>query len=340
RFDLEGYPVDRAFLPHDIPGNYLLPFTFPRVALNDEGDLVVTWRDKLNPDTVYRRFQVFDAADEPILSWNPRGNLLDYEEWGRWAEPYWLDDERFVAFWVKHLDQGYGVVGEVFTHRGLARYPIRPVVIDNLAGSWTWSGSERDFSVAFSSDERFAETHFRCYYHEDPWCVWGHGGGVLGEIRDNEPWRRTNLFEYTPPLGKDTTWDEFISATTAVASCNSQILWVYTRPNPDTISEAWAMISDWDMGVGVAEQPPVTHYTDWEVVTSIGPQIVLRYADRPEGFHAFVFDATGRKVDELHSDLTQGTITWGECYRCYGPGVYFIVPSGGKSSAQKVVLIK
>ncbi|MEA3311808.1 MAG: hypothetical protein U9Q76_06275, partial [candidate division WOR-3 bacterium] len=123
----------------------------------------------------------------------------------------------------------------------------------------------------------------------------------------------------------------------AVAACNDRLVWVYTRFNPDTIFEAWAVITDWDMGVGVAEQPPVTHYTDWEVVTSIGPQIVLRYADRPDGFHASIFDAAGRKVDEIHATESSGMITWG---RCYGPGVYFIVPSVGKSSAQKVVLIK
>ena len=340
RFDLEGYPEDRAFLTHDVPGNYLLPFSFARVALNDEGDLVVTWRDKLNPDTVYRRFQVFDAADEPILSWRPRGHLLDYGELGSWAEPYWLDDERFVAFWTKHLDQGFGLVGGVFGYRGLTPYPIRVVVIDSLAGSWSWSGSERNFSVAFSSNERVAETHVRSYSHDDPWCVWDHGGGVLGEIRDNEPWRRTNLFDYTPPLGKDTTWKDFLYCATAVAACDDRIVWVYTRPNLDTISEAWAIITDWDMGVGVVEQPIVEKPPNWEVVTSIGSQIVLRYQDSPDGFRASIFDASGRKVDELHSDLTQGTITWGECYGCYGPGVYFIVPSGGKSSAQKVVLIK
>jgi hypothetical protein len=112
---------------------------------------------------------------------------------------------------------------------------------------------------------------------------------------------------------------------------------VYTRPNLDTISEAWALISDWDMGIGVAEQPIVREASDLEVVTSIGSQIVLRYQDRPDGFRASIFDASGRKVDEVHATESSGMITWG---RCYGPGVYFIVPSGGKSSAQKVVLIK
>ncbi|GAH79217.1 unnamed protein product, partial [marine sediment metagenome] len=251
-----------------------------------------------------------------------------------WAEPYWLDDERFVAFWVKYLFGGwpYAVAGEVFTHRGLARYPIRTVVVDTQAYMWMGSGGERDFSVAFSSDERFAETHVRGYYHEDPWCVWDHGGGVLGEIRDNEPWRRTTLFDYTPALGgNDTTWAYALCSTTTVAACDDRIVWVYTRPNPDSILEAWALITDWDMGVGVVEQPIVEKPPDWEVTTSIGSQIVLRYQDRPDGFRASIFDASGRKVDELKSPAQNGTLTWGENH---SPGVYFIVlKSAGATKA-------
>jgi len=93
--------------------------------------------------------------------------------------------------------------------------------------------------------------------------------------------------------------------------------------------------------VDVNEEPPVpatpvTH-TDWQISASVGRQIVLRYSNCPHGFSASIFDASGRKVDEVHATESSGMITWG---RCYGPGVYFIVPSGGKSSAQKVVLIK
>jgi len=334
RFDLEGYPEDRAFLTHDVPGNYLLPFTSARVALNDEGDLVVTWRDKPNPDTVYRRFQVFDAQDEPILSWRPRGHLLDYEELGSWAEPYWLDDDRFVAFWTKHLDQGYGIVGEVFVHRGLARYPIRTVVVDEEAYMWGWSGSDRDFSVVFSSDERFAETHERGYSHWDPRCLWEHGGGVLGEIRDNEPWRRTNLFEYTPPLGKDTAWDIFC-ATTAVAVCDDRIVWVYTRPNPDSILEAWALISDWDMGVGVVESPIQTsspiklsaslNRLSYDVSGSVTGEAKLT-----------LYSADGRKVLE---ETIQGKGVWDA--PVLPSGVYFArVTTEGYSARTKVVVLR
>jgi hypothetical protein len=317
RFDLDGYPEDQAFLTCDAECVYSY---YPRVALNDAGDVAV----------------VFDAADEPILSWRPRGHLLDERaHGGKEPQLFWLDNDRFVAFF-----RGLGgfLEARVFAHRGLASYPPRLVITDPYAG-WTW---EKRFSVAFSSDERFAETHLRySKLHEEPDCWWMRPGGVIGEIRDNQVWRLTNLFEYTAPFGIDTTFKAVF--VPAVGVCDDRIVWVYPHSTPDSICEAWAIISDWDMGVGVVEPPPVTHYTDWEVVTSIGPQIVLRYADRPEGFHAFVFDATGRKVDELHSSQTSGTVTWGECYGCYGcygPGVYFIVLTDKEVSVRKVILIR
>jgi hypothetical protein len=289
RFDMEGDPKNRPFLACD---EECVFFYYPRVALSDVGDVVVTWRDQLTPfysDTPYLRFQVFDAADEPILSWRPRGHLLGgwepHEDW----EPqlFWLDNDRFVAFWQRLLELNVGeyVMGwlaRVFGHRGLARYPIRLVMIDphEVGGGW-----EKMFSVALSSDERFAETHLRwSKLHAEPNCYWKRPGGIIGEIRDNEPWRRTNLFEYTAPFGIDTTFKAvFIPA---VGVCDDRIVWVYPHSTPDSLCEAWAMITDWDMGVGVVEQPIVEKPPDWEVITSIGSQIVLRYQDRPDGFRA------------------------------------------------------
>jgi len=93
---------------------------------------------------------------------------------------------------------------------------------------------------------------------------------------------------------------------------------------------------------GVVEDR-VVEAPNWGVVISIGPQIVLRYSDHPQGFHASIFDATGRKVDELHATGASGMITWGKCYGCYGcygPGVYFIRSSSGSATAGKVILVE
>ena len=87
----------------------------------------------------------------------------------------------------------------------------------------------------------------------------------------------------------------------------------------------------------VEEEPPVTHQPDWQV-TPIGSQIVLRYSDKPQGFHAAIFDASGQKVDELHATMPDGVLKWG---MNHNPGVYFIrVESGTARQTQKVVLVK
>ena len=301
---------------------------------------MVTWRER-GPSLSLPRFQVFDAEDEPILPWEPMGHLVNEDSSrGTRVEPYWLDNDRFVLFWIDKV-WPWHVAGRVFADRGLTRYPIRRLVHDSLAG--TWADPAGRFTVALSSDERFAETHTRDHYDypDGELRCWEHGAGILGYIQDNEPIRRTNLFEYTPPLGEDTinsiinNWPHV--QFPAVGVCDDRIVWVYSRFNTDTIFEAFVMITDWDMGIGVVEQPIVEKPPNWEVITSIGPQIVLRYQDSPDGFRASIFDATGRKVDEIESPAQNGVLTWGEKQ---GPGVYFIVPQGAQTPPLKVILLK
>jgi hypothetical protein len=93
--------------------------------------------------------------------------------------------------------------------------------------------------------------------------------------------------------------------------------------------------------LGVAEEPPVTHLThpsNWQVLNPVGQRIVLQYSDCPHGFHAEVFDATGRKVDELKSPAQNGILTWGEKH---STGVYFFRSLGSKrETVKKAVLMR
>ena len=66
-----------------------------------------------------------------------------------------------------------------------------------------------------------------------------------------------------------------------------------------------------------------------------GKEIILKYSNNPFGFKVDVFDASGREVDELFIQDESGNIIWGEGF---SPGVYFIRPDVGKTSAQKVIL--
>lgn len=105
---------------------------------------------------------------------------------------------------------------------------------------------------------------------------------------------------------------------------------------------------DWDLlliktdangEVGLSEQP-VADAPGFEVISPVGRRITLRYSDFPYGFNADIFDASGRKIDELRSSTPSGTITWPVTpVILFSPGVYFIRPLSG-NPVQKVVLIK
>jgi hypothetical protein len=170
-----------------------------------------------------------------------------------------------------------------------------------------------------------------------------HDGGfiVTGWMRSSQNWDDVWLLK--TDVNGDTLWtrsyggagsDEgycvqqtddggyIVVGKTESFSVGQQDLWlIKTDANGDTLA--------------VVEEPPVTHQSDW---LSVGRQIILQYSDMPQGFHASIFDAAGRKVDELHSDGVSGTITWGESM---SPGVYFIRPtdeSSGNNTARVVII--
>jgi len=254
RYSFDSGPQGNPFRVHgDLPDDVYS--VWPGVALNDAGDLVVTWRESRGYPS-YPKFQVFDAEDESILPWEPMGHLVNEDSSSACrVESYWLDNDRFVMFWKD--PSGYPItVGRVFSDRGLTRHPIRGLIWeDTLWGAH--GGSEGWYSTAVAPNDSFAYTHIRTRYDypDAKLRTWDHGGGILGYIQDNEPIRRTTLFEYTPPWGADTVNCWAHTQPPAVACCDDRIVWVYSRLNTDTIFEAFAMITDWDMGIGVVESP-------------------------------------------------------------------------------------
>lgn len=87
----------------------------------------------------------------------------------------------------------------------------------------------------------------------------------------------------------------------------------------------------------ISEEPIIETRGNWVVSNSVGSQIILYYSNESQGFHAVVFDALGRKVDELHSSSQSGTIIWGSGYNT---GVYFIKENGIKNAhTERVVLV-
>ncbi len=87
----------------------------------------------------------------------------------------------------------------------------------------------------------------------------------------------------------------------------------------------------------ISEETEASLPLDWQVLNTVGREIVLKYSNHPEGFHASVFDATGRRVDELHAPEPSRVILWGQGQPT---GVYFIVPQASNFIARKVVLVR
>lgn len=116
-----------------------------------------------------------------------------------------------------------------------------------------------------------------------------------------------------------------IAGTANSAEFDEEICLIKTNANGDTVV--------------VAEEPVVNPGGNWGIVTSVGLQIVLRYENHPDGFQASIYDASGRKVDELHTGESSGIITWGEGY---GSGVYFIRTVNGSTgqAISRVVIVK
>ncbi|NLI98316.1 hypothetical protein GX441_06615 [bacterium] len=91
--------------------------------------------------------------------------------------------------------------------------------------------------------------------------------------------------------------------------------------------------------LGIIENPIVESDNGWNVPHSIGSYVVLHYQGLPQGFHANVFDVSGRKVDRIRGGGIEGAMTWGINYP---PGVYFIqaLDSRNQLKTAKVVLVR
>ncbi len=111
-------------------------------------------------------------------------------------------------------------------------------------------------------------------------------------------------------------------------SKESEVLWQTREKTVTFYGEPW---------LGVVEEQHLVLTPCWELTSSCGAQITLRYSNYPDGFAADVFDASGRKVDKLESADVSGIITWGTCY---GAGVYFIRAAGDQTpKTKRIVLI-
>ncbi len=102
--------------------------------------------------------------------------------------------------------------------------------------------------------------------------------------------------------------------------------------------DVWLIKTDslGDTLAAITEQP-VTRL-DFEIEGPLGREMVLRYSEHPQGFRASIYDASGRKVDEIQACGSSGMVTWGEGHTS---GVYFIRSDSDVSSVtQRLILLK
>jgi subtilisin family serine protease len=137
------------------------------------------------------------------------------------------------------------------------------------------------------------------------------------------------IWSVHPDWTNQQVWDKIIESADTITIDKGKVLRMNARKALDV-----------EIIEGITEQPPVTH-PSLDFLSPVGSEIVLRFQDSPKGFHAQIFDPSGRQVDELHVLQTDGTVSWPVTPGAgHSPGVYFIVPQGGNLTAQKVVLVR
>jgi hypothetical protein len=74
-----------------------------------------------------------------------------------------------------------------------------------------------------------------------------------------------------------------------------------------------------------------------QMLSAVGPRIVCSFSQSAKSSQVSVFDASGRKVDELSVPQLDGVMQWGENR---SPGVYFMKVEADGNRPHKVVLVK
>lgn len=77
--------------------------------------------------------------------------------------------------------------------------------------------------------------------------------------------------------------------------------------------------------------------SNWWLISPVGSQIKLNFSNSPQGFRASIYDVSGRRIDELASQSSSGTLVWGQGYPL---GVYFLRVTGNPSKTRKIVIVR
>jgi hypothetical protein len=250
-----------------------------------------------------------------------------------------------------HIDDGYCIQS---TEDSCFLVVGRTISFGNGGSDlWLLKGYEIEYEEYKRGDTLWTRVYGGDYNDAGTWIEGTSDGGyVIGGWTEsfNEGEKNRDFWLLKIDEQGDTFWtatyggdeDDFCACVSQTAD-GGYLLTGYTYSFNATDKDLWVLKVDSLGRVGVEENPIAEDRTDCLLITSIGQKIVLSYENHPRGFHADIFDSSGRKVDEVHSDSPSGTLTWGErygCCGCYGPGVYFIKERGYGKAARKVILVK
>lgn len=165
------------------------------------------------------------------------------------------------------------------------------------------------------------------------------GGYIIAGIRDATGPGTARIWLIKTDAQGDTIWTKTFGATTgdnegASVRQTSDGGYIITGHILDDL----CLIKTDSLGnADISEEPDITTVKNRIILSSIGPRIVIRFENCPEGFHGSIFDILGRRVDELHFGKSQGKIIWGDNHQS---GIYFLrLQTGEHKQSEKIILL-
>ncbi len=297
-------------------------FTYAHYAPHEQDIQIVPWEDSVQV-TVINLDDPSDTVWEIFLEDEGVSRGLTVNDNGYGPKAFYIHSDKDISVPMIHWESSSHSLGEeirYFAIRGIDR---------------TGTGLGTDFYVPLQRSDpgipgnAFSKLHVVAFHDNTDVTVYRIG--VEGR-NDSLLWDGVlNKGEYYQHITANALYG---NATYQVIS--SKEVAVLGSSGYEKRGSDFFPVQYWETPISVAEES--VEVPKLELITSIGPQITLRYSHCPEGFHVSIFDATGRKVDEIHSASSAGLINWGEGH---SSGVYFIRFTGdGFETIQKVTVLR
>lgn len=329
------------------PGNLWL------LKTDEYGDTIWTKRyGSLWPDEGRWIEQTTDGGYIISGTWTPEGS--DYECW------LLKTDENGDTLWTKtYFFTSHGYCVQQTTDGGyIIASPIGLIKTDSL-GDTLWVNSVASGCVRQTTDGGYIQA---TSHNQDVWIIKTDsvGDSVWTRTYGGEDNDASSSFQQTTDGGYiifgssvsfgggwilktdsdgDTIWTRiykdynfsFGQQTTDGCYIMTGLVFPY---GPQTLETIFLIKTDSLGYAGIIEEPTADLDPGLKIIPPIGQTVTLHYTNYPNGFYALVFDAAGRRVDEIQTRSSTGEITWGSGF---SPSVYFIREVSTGSTVRVVI---